>query len=441
MLQRSRFCHLFPDLGFVWHALTFQKLFVSPRTMAAFQQPDGPINWQQATAEDYTKLAAGGFIIGEGGDEAIAQIAKGRFARSEIQNLFLILTTECNLCCDYCFYHRKASDLFAKKPEMMDQATAYTAVDRFASIVSSNHRERPGYWEQITFYGGEPLLNRQCLESALDHIKVLRDKGQIWQNVELVVNTNGTLADREFARLAAREKLIIQISIDGPREIHDTNRFHLDGHGSFDSVMNAIGLLADEEATIMPMVTVNGSNISVLDEFIDGLCRQFDIKRYMMNVLMSTTEDNTPDYPVRAAKAMLATHRRTTEYGAFDENFAGTLANFGGPEISNQSCGGGRKITVFPNRLIHTCQALGNTDTTLTGSLDDFSQSNQNWQLWQGRNRFDNEICLSCPALGGCGGGCAAGSYHTNGHIRSIDYNQCEFTKYLFDHWIAGEIK
>ncbi|HRY27854.1 MAG TPA: SPASM domain-containing protein [Candidatus Moranbacteria bacterium] len=49
----------------------------------------------------------------------------------------------------------------------------------------------------------------------------------------------------------------------------------------------------------------------------------------------------------------------------------------------------------------------------------EFEPESANRIYWSARNRFKNSLCLACPAIGGCGGGCRAISYHHSGDLVS----------------------
>jgi uncharacterized protein len=155
---------------------------------------------------------------------------------------------------------------------------------------------------------------------------------------------------------------------------------------------------------------------------------------------MSNTEQDDPKYPEKAARAMIEAGNIAKQFGACDENFIGTLASFSQSQVVKQSCGAGRKLTVFPNGEIHACQALEKSGLTRIGSIPQFDKSSTNWREWKNRTRFIIDECLDCPILGSCGGGCAAGSYHANGSIKAIDPNYCRWMKNLFRRWLFNEL-
>jgi uncharacterized protein len=42
-----------------------------------------------------------------------------------------------------------------------------------------------------------------------------------WQRVEHTIQTNATLIDDEWARFLADDDVLVGVSVDGPRQLHD----------------------------------------------------------------------------------------------------------------------------------------------------------------------------------------------------------------------------
>ena len=55
--------------------------------------------------------------------------------------------------------------------------------------------------------------------------------------------TNGILLDDAWCRFFHENGILIGLSIDGPKELHDFYRWDTDGHGTFEQVMRALWLL------------------------------------------------------------------------------------------------------------------------------------------------------------------------------------------------------
>lgn len=77
---------------------------------------------------------------------------------------------------------------------------------------------------------------------------------------------NGTLVDEAFARMAKKNNINVQISLDGTdRESHEFVR----GKGTWDSVISAIRLLNKYCVDIQTNLVYHRGNINKLEEYFD----------------------------------------------------------------------------------------------------------------------------------------------------------------------------
>lgn len=81
----------------------------------------------------------------------------------------------------------------------------------------------------IGFYGGEPLLNFELIERAVEYAKKL-----FGEDMSFAITTNATLVNDKIAEYFAKNNFNIIISLDGPQEMHDANRLMVNGTGSFE---------------------------------------------------------------------------------------------------------------------------------------------------------------------------------------------------------------
>ena len=134
----------------------------------------------------------------------------------------LLFTKRCNLNCSYCFEKDKNSEQM-KIEDFSD----------FINEISSL---------EFYMFGGEPLMNLDFLTGLYDTLskKKMNDKQKkkILDSITFNI-TNGTLIEQNID-IIKKYDLHLQISIDGPKFIHDKNRMYVDGRGSFDDVMKAV---------------------------------------------------------------------------------------------------------------------------------------------------------------------------------------------------------
>lgn len=93
----------------------------------------------------------------------------------------------------------------------------------------------------VGLYGGEPLLEFPLMQQIIAYAKGKFDGKEI----SFSLTTNGTLLSDEIIEYFAREDVMLMISLDGPKEIHDQNRCFVNGQGSFDIVMKNVKRMAE----------------------------------------------------------------------------------------------------------------------------------------------------------------------------------------------------
>ena len=137
----------------------------------------------------------------------------------------VILTTECNLQCRYCF--GETMDDFDEDfgDFELDYSLPKKADYNFA-ILNEFCRKDPDC--VVTFYGGEPLLNIEGLRQIMDTVKAKH----------FMMQTNGLLLDRLEPEYVNRFHTIL-VSIDGEEALTDYYR----GKGTYKKVMDNLKLI------------------------------------------------------------------------------------------------------------------------------------------------------------------------------------------------------
>jgi uncharacterized protein len=138
-------------------------------------------------------------------------------------HLTLHLTRACQLACDYCYASSRPSP-----PMSLETATA-------ALALGVRLNEGPF---GLAFFGGEPLLHKELIVALVERAVELRRAGRARPRFKLT--TNGLALDDEFLSFAARERVHVALSLDGPREVHDAHRRFRDGRSSFDATLDAL---------------------------------------------------------------------------------------------------------------------------------------------------------------------------------------------------------
>lgn len=142
---------------------------------------------------------------------------------------YTILTNmDCNLACKYCY--EKHKDGRVTDPETANRFIDLMAEKDFAG------KDNGGRELIIEFIGGETLMHPEILDQICFHALSVKERYNIGF-LKFSVTTNGTLFDREDVRMFCmkyKEYLHVGFSIDGIKEMHDTNRVDHAGRGSYD---------------------------------------------------------------------------------------------------------------------------------------------------------------------------------------------------------------
>lgn len=134
----------------------------------------------------------------------------------------LMLTSKCNMRCKYCFEAKKI-----QKNLEFEEIKPY--LDQNGSAV-------------FFLFGGEPFMNSEFLKEIYDYIENTDIPSGIKDTIHASTRkiiTNGTLTEK-YVELIKKYNLNLQISLDGPKEVHDLNRIKPNGEGSWDKVMDNI---------------------------------------------------------------------------------------------------------------------------------------------------------------------------------------------------------
>ncbi|SBN96523.1 Anaerobic sulfatase-maturating enzyme [Propionibacterium freudenreichii] len=156
----------------------------------------------------------------------------------------------CNMECTYCFYLDKQA-LFPRSslrmtPEVV-RAVLQDAIDA-----------SPDTAIQFCWQGGEPTL--RGLDFYREAFAVARRIVPPGRHFAWSMQTNGVLIDERWAEFLARHDVLVGLSIDGPRDVHDRWRVDRGGRGTWAKVMRAARLLHEHGVRFNTFTTVHPAN-------------------------------------------------------------------------------------------------------------------------------------------------------------------------------------
>lgn len=164
-----------------------------------------------------------------------------------------VLTNACNMCCVYC----QAQDSAQEKKGKMQEITAKAAVDIAL--------QSPNEYLTFEFQGGEPLLNFETIKYIVEYSEQNKNHKQI--QYSLVTNT--LLLNEKMIQFFKKYDVSISTSLDGCKEVHNSNRPKIDGDGTYDYVNRNIKWLQSNDIQVGAIETTTKISLKNAGKIIE----------------------------------------------------------------------------------------------------------------------------------------------------------------------------
>ncbi len=185
--------------------------------------------------------------------------------RKTLSRLEIMIANDCNLNCRYCYAN---AGTYGKKTQRMSPEKACEYLDSLLE----GHYDKVG---RVSFFGGEPTLCPETIEAICEYFIQAVDSGKIKEMPVFAMVSNATLIDKRMAEIIHRYKIIVTVSVDGPKEINDLLRVDKAGRGVFDRIEEGIH-----------QIEYAGSKVSLLEVTYTAQHQKLgyskkDIKKYL----------------------------------------------------------------------------------------------------------------------------------------------------------------
>jgi uncharacterized protein len=349
---------------------------------------------------------------------------------NNVSVLKLNTSTKCNLSCAYCF-REKTHDVSPADPALMFKAVE-NMVHGFGSDAQS--------FTVCFNLASEPLMNWDALQDIYSFTEKLQKK--INKGIEIFFISNGTIASDASLKMIKKMKKDrpVSISIDGPKEVHDSLRKYPDGSGTYDQCIKniqsyrkkGIGLTAEGVITakhpypvdiVEHLIEVGFERINLkpvrrgtpysFDEKNIGLLK----KGYLEYFSYITDELRNENYNILTVLAK--------DYAL--KPFWRILFN----HRMNIRCGWGlNSISMDHNGDFYPCDSIMGMKEYRVGNVND----GIDWSKY--RADLDCEKrgkCSACWARHICGGTCHVNGILLANNAMAIDPVECDLTKFLIE--------
>lgn len=238
------------------HGYTGAIDIVSEDLLEKIKAISSPNDFSESTLQTLLKR---GYVTTKTEEEEyayVARMAKALHKECDILSTSFtwVVSYNCNFRCPYCFEGRDKKDGKEKLVFTKEQVDiAYETQDK----IQPHRKLRKNI---ITLYGGEPLLAENK-----DVVNYIVEEGRK-RGYKFVAVTNGYEIDHFLNLLSDDGIYRLQITIDGPKEIHNQRRIHYKDQNTFDKIIANIKLALDRGVKVVVRMNSDGRNIDQYTE-------------------------------------------------------------------------------------------------------------------------------------------------------------------------------
>ncbi len=323
---------------------------------------------------------------------------------SDTLAVWLHVTNQCNLRCDYCYLR--------KNDGALDLDTGRRAIDAVFRSATRHHLGRV----KLKYAGGEASLNAKTLLSLHDYAAEQACRLNISLNAVLL--SNGVALSQSLIRALRGRGIQVMISLDGVGSAHDAQRKFPNGHGSFVAVARTLDRLQVQGVTPFISLTVSARNLDGLPDAVAYLLERdlpFGLYFYRENECsghrhdLRFEEERLIQAMDSAFDVIEANLPRRSLLGSMVD-----LASFVAPH--RRTCGVGQNYLVIDQRgMVSKCQMEVERPVTSIAAEDPLGVVQTDQIGLQNPPVDEKEDCRDCIWRYGCTGGCPLATYRATG--------------------------
>ena len=442
MVAISRFAHSF-DLGdtiALYHALRMKPVYLKKEkheelvSALASSSCCGVGDFPETIKDEVSELIKYKILTQAADeDERVLKYIRLKAPTPAINVCYMILSEQCNLACKYCFLGNNDSqkrELFSL--ENMSTDVADKAIDFFIRQIQISAFDSVENKPILIFYGGEPLINFPVLEYVADKINKSKKQIDCIKNIEMSVITNGTLLNHEKLIRLKELGVAIAISVDGLTEQSNEMRVDRAGNPVFSRILSILDECKELDIDISLSVTLSEETIKDTRNVLK-LVESYGIKGFGFNIMMSDENFVLPQkYNEDAAQFIIDSFIELRKLGIYEDRMMRKIKSFSKAQVYFSDCAAtaGGQIVVVPDGSVGICHGCLSGKKYFVTDVNDAkfrASENQSFVEWSQLSPVNRTECLSCPALGICGGGCPINAMHLKegNSIHSLDERFC----------------
>ena len=353
-----------------------------------FVEAGEPINDEELVKQ----LKAGRFLIDDNCNEL--DLLKLRMLKSRFSTSFLSLTitptADCNYRCLYCY----EKDVI--KPDYMTQEVD----DAIIKLVES-HMKTIGVLS-ISWYGGEPLMAVDVVERLSRKFIAMCEENNVKYYASMI--TNGYLLTKEIAQLLTELKITsLQVTLDGVEDMHNKRRPHVDGSGTFGTIIDNLVESKDVMPFISLRINIDKNNVASGREVTKLLKDKGlidNVRPYLGKIVPEKHDKSSCFDSCGFSKEQFSYVNEFPSLDMHESYYPRTTHNYCGADSLNS-------YVIGADGKLYKCWLEVGDASRCIGSLTDNVDVNQNLALkYLLHDPTIDSTCFECNLLPVCMGGC-----------------------------------
>lgn len=378
-------------------------------------------------------MKKGGYILEDDVDE-LSLLKLKNYSDKFLLNRFdltIAPTLSCNFACPYC-YETPQKGLIGERVK--------NAIYSQVELAAKSNKEISIIW-----YGGEPTLAKDIICEMSRKMIDICEKYSVPYTA--MMSSNGYLIDDNFVDQMLEYKITsVQITLDGPKEVHDMSRKLKNGQGTFDILIANAKLMKKRGIKVCFRANITKSNKDSFELLLKDLVKN---NLQSCNVLPSKVvpykydcfvEDNDCLDCKEWALKIVEYRKLLYKYGVLDLKYPYILRK----NMSHCSADDTNSFVVDPEGYLYKCpsdlgylpKSIGNIINFENKKIQCNNEVYTNYILW---SPFDHQECLDCNVLPFCVGGCPKiGLLNKRPDCFYLKYNLLDILKMLIDRQISN---
>ena len=345
-------------------------------------------------------------------------------------------TYSCNFSCKYCYLSNET-----KVSHQAELSLVLKALSQIRDIINpSDKRVTTFIW-----HGGEPLVwGYDNFKSVFEYVEN-KFRGC---NYRHSIQTNLSLVDERFIKLFKRFKVSVSFSLDGTKDIHDSQRVDRAGHPTFEKIMTQYTLCRVNGLNPGCIVVATKKHIGRIAELYEFMANKGI--NFKLNIFSSGEAENVEDEygltPQEYAKMSVElfdlwyndTNRRIDNQ-KFVDIASAIVTGQTSLCVFSKNCQD-NVFALSPYGEVFPCgrfcdislkeYSYGNINDS---TLKDLVSKRRNTDIYKREQYIKNSDCASCRYYSICHGGCLHDGFLVNKDFKTKSF-LCEAYKVVFEH-------